>query len=84
VFDQQVVEVIAPVGSKFNPLKDFDFLPENWSKWISPWSSFDKEDRVQIDKLLYSMEPRAELILFSSHGLTVDEVKVAFYDRGDT
>ena len=59
MFGRQVVEAIAPIGSKYNPLKDFDFLPENWSRWTSRWSRFDKEENtVQIDKLMYSMEPR--------------------------
>ena len=70
------------MAAKFNPPKEFDFLPENWPEWISRWSRFrtvsklnTEEEGVQIDSLIYSMGTRAESI-FSSLGLGEDEVGV--------
>ena len=70
------------MAAKFNPPKEFDFLPENWPVWISRWSRFrtvsplnTEEEGVQIDSLIYSMGTRAESI-FSSLGLGEEEVGV--------
>ena len=70
------------MAAKFNPPKEFDFLPENWPEWISGWSRFrtvsklnTEEEGVQIDSLIYSMGTRAESI-FSSLGLGEAEVVV--------
>ena len=70
------------MAAKFNPPKEFDFLPENWPEWISRWSRFrtvsklnTEDESVQIDSLIYSMGSRAESI-FSSLGLGEEEVGV--------
>ena len=67
------------MSAKFNPPKEFDFLPDNWPEWISRWSRFrtvsklnTEDEGAQIDSLIYCIDSRAESI-FSSLGLREEE-----------
>ena len=76
--------------SKFQPPKEFDFVPEKWAEWASRYERFrviskaaDEEEVFQVNSFLYAMGSDSESI-FDSLTLTNDQrqsynaVKTAF------
>ncbi|XP_067943442.1 uncharacterized protein [Watersipora subatra] len=66
---------------KFNPPKEFDFDPANWTEWFARWNRYhavaklsEDEEQLQIDSFLYCLGSKSEGI-FNGLSLSADDAK---------